>query len=362
VLLYHLRRVLFLDFSQLDHHNPLVSAGYLLTSFGHQSVVVFFVMSGYLVGGSVLRKVDSERWSWKKYLLSRLTRLYVVLLPALLLGGALDRAGTQFVGTQADYARLTLDQKVRADTTLPTMVANCLFLQNIKLPRTGGYSFPVFGSNGPLWSLSNEFWYYMAFPLIALLLDKGRSWQVRAACGSGLLAWGWFVGSDIAFLGIPWLMGVAIARFPPFPLRGRWIRGIAIGVALGLFAAALPVAAMSDQLGWFADALLGPFVAFLIWVILHCATAPLPSIYVKVAQRSARSSYTLYLTHFPLLIFLKAYLHLPRGVPTWHLLLISVGLLAVILSCSQLVYEIFEKHTDGLRRWIKPYVMRERTA
>jgi hypothetical protein len=35
-----------------------------------------------------------------------------------------------------------------------------------------------------------------------------------------------------------------------------------------------------------------------------------------------------------------------------------MGLLAAIFLYAQLVYELFEKHTDQVRNWIKPYVMR----
>jgi peptidoglycan/LPS O-acetylase OafA/YrhL len=358
VLLYHWRRLLFLDYSEIGHHNPLIASAYLISGLGEQWVIVFFVLSGYLVGGSVLRSVAAGRWSWRGYLLTRLTRLYIVLLPALLLGGILDCAGMHLSGTQAHYASLTLDRTVKADLTLPTLAANCLFLQNIKLPGMGGHSRPVYGSNGPLWSLCNEFWYYLAFPLLVFLFAKGRIWWIRVTCGLGLVAWVLFVGSNIVFLGIPWLMGVLVVYLPPFPARGPWMRGIATGSALTLFAVGLPVAARTNHFGWIADALLGLIVTFLIWVTLHCATAPLPPVYVKIAQRSSHSSYTLYLVHFPILVFLIALLHMPRAVPNWHMFLLSMGLLVAIFLYAQLVYEIFEKHTAQVRNWIKPYVMR----
>lgn len=34
---------------------------------------------------------------------------------------------------------------------------------------------PIFGSNGPLWSLANEFWYYVLFSLAAF--DIGNNWR-----------------------------------------------------------------------------------------------------------------------------------------------------------------------------------------
>src|SRR3954454_24406268 len=54
-----------------------VSAAPEAITWGHEAVVVFFVLSGYLVGGSVLRDIKLQRWSWQKYLTLRLTRLCV---------------------------------------------------------------------------------------------------------------------------------------------------------------------------------------------------------------------------------------------------------------------------------------------
>jgi peptidoglycan/LPS O-acetylase OafA/YrhL len=208
--------------------------------------------------------------------------------------------------------------------------------------------------------LSNEFWYYLAFPLLVLLLAKARSWRVRVACGLGLVAWGWFVGSEIALLGISWLMGVLIVYLPAFPAHRLRMRGLATGAALAMLGGGLVLSKTWHSLT--SGLVLGLAVTLLIWVTLHCATAPLPSSYVRVARRSARSSYTLYLVHFPLLIFLKASLHLPRALPNWHLCLVGVGLLVGILLYAQLVYEVFEKNTDRVRNWIKPYVMGGKAA
>jgi peptidoglycan/LPS O-acetylase OafA/YrhL len=365
VLISHWRMAFFVDNPLRFRQAPLRGAAYLVSGLGHQWVIVFFVMSGYLVGGSVLRSVDSGRWSWRGYLLSRLTRLYLVLVPALILGGALDWAGMHFRGTEANYnggdRTGSLCWNVRSSLSLKVLVANGLFLQTISLPGMHGERVPVFGSNGPLWSLSNEFWYYLAFPLLVLLWKKAQTWWTRASYMLGLVGLGWFVGADIAELGIPWLMGALIVYAPPFPARGPRIRGLAIVAALALFGGGL-VLGFRGGVALAPDLVLGLIVTLLIWVTQCCATAPLPSGYVKVARRSARSSYTLYLTHFPCVIFLKASLHLPRAVPSWHVLPVSAGLLVVILLYSQLVYELFEKHTDRVRNWIKPSVMQRQTA
>lgn len=165
VCLSHLRDFFFQDYPKLPHHNLLLAA-YFISGLGHQWVIVFFVLSGYLVGGSVLRSFSLNRWSWRNYLLNRLTRLYVVLIPGLLFGGLLDVAGIHLFGPGGIYSGQTgtheLTFAVLNRLSVPILVGNYAFLQGIYVP--------TFGSNGPQWSLANEFWYYRVFPLLACAL------------------------------------------------------------------------------------------------------------------------------------------------------------------------------------------------
>lgn len=360
VLLNHWRDAFFVDYPKLPYRNALDAVFYFATGLGHQWVIVFFVLSGYLVGGSVLRSVDGDRWSWRSYLLARLTRLYVALLPALLLGGTLDWVGMRWPGTAWVYTGQSgmraLVANVHSTLTLPILITNGLFLQTIALPGMNGRTVPVFGSNGVLWSLSNEFWYYMAFPILVFLLSRGRKWQTRAACALGLLLWGWFVGSGIVLLGISWVMGAMIAILPRVSIVKPSIRILAIVAGLATLGAGLVLAKMHDGAIVF-DLMMGSAVTALIWVTLCCGTSPLPNAYVRVSRRAARSSYTLYLVHLPLVIFLKASLHLDRAEPGWKMMLMCGAILLGVVVYAQLVYEVFEKNTDRIRNWIKPYVM-----
>ena len=223
------------------------------------------------------------------------------------------------------------------------------------------YPVPTFGSNGALWSLSYEFWYYLAFPVLVLLLAHEPVLEDARPSR----AWVFWPGDGLSdrvslLLGITWLMGALITFLPAFPARRPWTRRLAIVLALAVFGAGLVLSKLLDSLS--ADLVLGLAVTAMIWVTLKCATAPLPAFYVHAARRAAHSSYTLYLVHLPLLIFLKATLHLPRAYPGWHVYLVAAGVLAAILLYAQLVYEAFEKNTDRVRRWIRPYVMSQRAA
>lgn len=99
----HLRALLFVEFNAVDRKSAGVKAAYFLDGFGHLAVMVFFVLSGYLISASVIRAHAQGRWSWSWYGLNRATRLYVVLIPALLLTVVWDQAGMRLWGSGTVY-------------------------------------------------------------------------------------------------------------------------------------------------------------------------------------------------------------------------------------------------------------------
>lgn len=369
VMFAHWWDAFYANYDSLPSRNPLLVVPYLYCSFGHAWVIVFFVLSGYLVGGSVLRARRDGRWSWRSYLITRCTRLYVVLVPALLLGGALDWAGMHQTGAETIYSGHSgmgaFYFNAYPNLTLKAF-GDCLLFLDVKAA-------PGFGSNGPLWSLPHEFWYYMGFPLLVIALSKRGHLWTRMGSGVGFLAWAAFVGGYKLVLFPVWLAGVVILFLPSLPKRSPWNEPLIRRFAIVLSFVVLLVGFVLKARGvlfpdthltigrshWhppISDLLLTPAVVLLIWVLLHCATGPLRASYVWLAQRAANSSYTVYLVHFPAIIFLKAFFHLPRAVPSWQILPFNLTLLVIVFLYAQAVYFIFERNTDRVRKWIKPYV------
>ena len=64
----------------------------MLTTQGHNAVVVFFVISGFWIVRSVMRAGDA--YYFRDYMIARGTRLWIVLLPALVIGAFLDSVGS----------------------------------------------------------------------------------------------------------------------------------------------------------------------------------------------------------------------------------------------------------------------------
>src|ERR1700742_1036888 len=93
VCLFHWRYLLFVDYSQITAYRVPLKYFYLVTSTSRQAVIVFFVLSGYLISSSIFRLERRAAWSWRLYLTHRLVRLWIVLFPALLLGFLWDSMG-----------------------------------------------------------------------------------------------------------------------------------------------------------------------------------------------------------------------------------------------------------------------------
>lgn len=140
---------------------------YLISGAGHQAVMIFFILSGCVIAHVIQSMNDRDAWSWRAYFGARLIRLWVVLIPALVLTAAWDFLGISFESfAQPIYSGTgfgnVMNQPVSEASGVLDFLGNVLFLQTIAVP--------TFGSNGPLWSIAFEFVYYLAYPALAIAL------------------------------------------------------------------------------------------------------------------------------------------------------------------------------------------------
>jgi peptidoglycan/LPS O-acetylase OafA/YrhL len=344
----HLRAFFFVTFPELQSPGILAKAFYLVTGLGHQSVMIFFVLSGYLVGGSVLTALEKGKWSWKSYLLRRMSRLWVVLIPALVLTLLWDKIGYAHApaGYEGAYRAIYNTGPTPtgpAEWSLPLFFGNMGFLQTI--------SIPCFGTNSPLWSLANEFWYYLLLPLLLTVFLPGRLLvrvpSLLAAAGIIL-----FLPPTVLFGGVIWLSGVAVfflirkASVRPIVTHPLWL-GLGLLLTVGML-----LATRLGTMGWGGDLSLGLACAVLV-AGLAC-TSSANSLYGKMSAWMSDISYTLYLVHFPLMAFVFfVFFHGKQIVPNSVTSLCFVGLLSVTLAYSIGIWWLFERNTDEVRVFVE---------
>lgn len=311
---------------------------YFFSAQGEASVWIFLVLSGYLVGGSVLHRRSAGTWSWSDYLLRRGTRLWVVLVPALVLTYLCDawRGDSPVVsaGAMSNQGSFPHDGL--------TLLGNLCFLQDIVVPP--------FGSNTPLWSLAYEAWFYVLFPAVLESFGDRTRWRpFRAACrclGFALLAVVILrlIGPRGWWLALPWLLGAGLARWEQSrPGQGgacpRLLPWVGLAASLGV-APFLPSALRPGALVLIALASVA-----LVWSETARPTLPrfLPTWLGSI-------SYTLYATHMPMAVLVTSALASPlmhvSGPGRWGVVL--AGTVALV-ALAAILWWLFERRTDAIR-------------
>jgi peptidoglycan/LPS O-acetylase OafA/YrhL len=178
-----------------------VSGGlfYQAANFGPAAVDIFFVLSGFVIAHSVTgRPADAAG-----YAVARLSRLWSVVVPALLLTLVLDAIGSRI--DPGFYAGIP---QFRPDVGWISYPAALVFLNEVWF---GAWQ-P--GSNLPYWSLGFEPWYYACFGVLAFAPARWRLGGVAVL----LLA----AGPKVAVLFPLWLLGVAGHRLCCRPAPPLW--------------------------------------------------------------------------------------------------------------------------------------------
>lgn len=344
VLGRHWRNIFFVDFPEVHHYKLLLAIPYLLTALGHQAVLVFFLLSGFLIGGSVVRAVDCGRFRWDMYLTRRVSRLWLVLLPALLLTLLCDHIGVASGRAPLLYAGAGFNHmvpNVSQTTSAGTFLGNMLFLQNI--------SSPAFGSNGALWTLSLEFWYYILFMLGYLAFARGTRQTLRVMYAALLILVAIFLGGANLSLLPVWLGGAVLLKVKPLRVSSRVRRWTCLPfLMLTLAIARSPYTEGSVP----ADYAFAAIALGWMWVQMSATEpAPLTSRYVRLTRWFSRMAFTLYAVHGPVLVLAAA---LCLGDRRWTATvshgLCATGVLAGVLGFAYLFARATEFQTERVRK------------
>jgi peptidoglycan/LPS O-acetylase OafA/YrhL len=260
---------------------------------GHEAVVVFFVLSGYVIAHATMRPNVTA----STYIIHRLARIVPVAWLALLLAVPLA---------------LVLVPNVDLNETLRSTALNALFIAQ------SGWAFVEAPLNPPFWSLNYEVWYYVIF---GCWIFAPRRWRVLLTCFALLGA-----GPKIVFLFPVWLYGVWLyRRMPRFGVKlallvffitmvagglGTWLN-ISDHLRSALYTAFPPAWRLHYSTQFLYDLTLGMVVTLNFAAV--AALAPLLSVSPKLAKViRVLSGYTfsLYVFHSPLLELLTKGLHI----------------------------------------------------
>jgi peptidoglycan/LPS O-acetylase OafA/YrhL len=323
-----------------------------LSAYGHSAVVVFFVLSGYVIA----YVVDTREQSARSYAIARAARIYSVVIPAVVLALLLDSLGAAI--NPATY----VGQSPR-DWWVVRLLATVTFMN-----EPWGVSITAF--SGPFWSVAYEAWYYILFGIYTFWQGPGR----RLVLGVAAV----LSGPKVLLLMPIWLLGVWVYRSRPAKNLGRVSASMLFGLTIAAIAAYhvtggpdylrgivgqlvgpdFQIERMTWSGEFIGDYVLGALVALNFIAFRSCAPV-FDRVLLPIARPirwAASYTFSLYLFHRPLILFFTALIHGdPRTSGFYYgvvvLVLVSVVALGSVTEHRKSWFKrIFERGLDGARR------------
>ncbi|NVM74434.1 peptidoglycan/LPS O-acetylase OafA/YrhL/predicted ATP-grasp superfamily ATP-dependent carboligase [Duganella sp. SG902] len=311
-----------------------------LSDHGHAAVIVFFVLSGYVIAHITATRETTPLDYWA----SRLARLYSLALPAVLLTPVLDLLGEAM-------APQFYDGRTTHDLGWLRILASLAFLN-----ETWTLSIMSF-SNVPYWSLCYEFWYYVLFAILAF--TRGRKRLLYASAAMML------IGPKILLLAPVWATGVLLQRWNALKHVGRrpaaalLLASCAAYVlfhAYGLTEAGsawlrqLIGAHWHQQLAFsryfITDYLLALIVAC-HFIAVRALSPPLQAV-APLVRAAAACTFSIYLLHQPLIQFYAALFNGDPSGPGFYLLTMAAVFASIIA-----IAVATERQRHHWRHWIR---------
>lgn len=345
VVLFHTRHL-------LDPQNSaMVKAVF---SPGYLAVGLFFVLSGFVLYHVYHYTDFSQGRSKKQFLLNRIARLYPVYLLSFLADA--PRALSYFLSGETPAGALKASAAAGAYLTMT----------QAWLPRLAS------AWNPPAWSLSNEFCFYLLFPLLLPVVKKiPRARVVGAAltCYGICLAANGSLGLFAQHSGHPTLWYTYFKFFPFLRLPefvfglllahglrvgaiGPPVRpgGATLGFGLGVIAMLVAPQLFPDRIGLqliLHNGVLIPAYALLIWCLLCPKSPSTRALSTPALTLLGGGSYALYLLHMPLLEIAARFASQVGWEKGWGLFSVYL-VLSISLSCA-----VFLGVEQPARKWIR---------
>jgi peptidoglycan/LPS O-acetylase OafA/YrhL len=345
VFLGHLRTLFFKNYWE-----GLPGTGkdifYFFTGFGHEAVMVFFVLSGFFITGTIVKSRESGKFVFFDYGLDRLVRLWIVLIPGLALTFIADRIGLHWFGSNPMY-KGTLEFMghihVADHLNLKTFLGNAFFTQTILVS--------TFGSNAPLWSLSNEFWYYVLFPVILFVFYNKKLLKKTVFLIAAVLIT-FFIGKNIMLYFSIWLLGSVLYFLKEnLPAPSAIIRNSILVVGLAAFILCFYKLRTGGETDWQKDFMSGIVTGILCYAGLF-ADIRSKAIH-QFSSFFSSISYSLYVIHLPLCILAVSILGGSQGDWTSGSFFTYLFIAVVIFGVVVIFWYFFESRYRQVRTFIK---------
>jgi peptidoglycan/LPS O-acetylase OafA/YrhL len=348
VAVSHIRQNFIAGNEQEAHHGIIATIVFSVADFGGAAVMVFFVLSGFLVGGKALDLFQSSSVArdWPHFLVDRFSRTFVVLWPALALAGGAVLL-LRVIAPDAPFMTSAhwgpaLYRPINGDISVQSWLGAAALVN--------GLASPMLQINGPLWSLAFEWFYYMA--ALALILGIRGVFSVGAVAimvyAVILLGLGLIFNSDMIVWTLVWIMGVA-SRF-------AFDHGILSGTRLRIGSLVILLTVLvENHIHGVSNLLIGLATAFVIanrdWASWKIGAS--------WGEKLAGFSYSFYLTHFPITVAILGMLY-RCGITAQRLPLngVSLAIMLVTLAIAVVAARLFALVTEDRTRDVRDFLLR----
>ena len=305
------------------------------------AVVIFFILSGYLISNSISYKIATDKnYSFRYYFIDRFSRIYSAFIPALLFILVIDFISKSL----SPYTYLYSDA-----FNTKTLIGNVFMFQDFPFLKYINYRITSFGSGRPLWTLAIEWWIYLWFGVLMIKIIKNKPSLLTLACFGFLCivpAYNLFTGRGHG-LTMFWLFGVLIGivydKYKTIRLSNV-SKTVILLFVLGL-AGLRVIMTMEEYDPIFAFLLAG---SLLIGMDL-CSKIKANKQVATIIRLVANYSYTLYLIHFSIFDFIITHY---KGNTDPHLLFL-IGFLGSNILALAIGYFTETKLTKFVKQKLK---------
>ncbi|WP_334645162.1 acyltransferase family protein [Escherichia marmotae] len=307
-------------------------AGFDVFPGGFIGVDVFFVISGYLITGIIFTQIDKEKFSFINFMFSRISRLYPSLLFTLLF---------VFIGCFLIYSPADF-MNVQSSAVYALLSASNIFFAN-----RSGY-FDTSSEINPLlhtWSLGVEQQFYLVWPLLILSVFFVKRSLVPilliAVSIMSLLASQWAT-TNMQTEGYYWMPfrvfelsfgGIAFFIAKSYKFSSA-IKEIMMTAGLVLIVGSAIVFSSGSQFPGY-NAMI-PVSGAILCILSHDSRFVGKIVTNKVSVRIGLISYSIYLIHWPLIVFYKYWIF--REITNIE----KASIIAISIIMAFFMYELIE--------------------
>jgi peptidoglycan/LPS O-acetylase OafA/YrhL len=303
-----------------------------LFKFGHEAVIVFFVLSGFVIHlKQADRNYNFTNFKTVEYFKKRMLRIYPTLIVSFMVCIVLDYFSYLLTNTSllAAFAKYSYSS----------------FFYNLFLIPDA----PIWGDNFPIWSLKHEWFFYMLYPLLLWLSNKHIGLSILLIIG---LYASYALGFRIPYIGtaaytlLVWSFGCLLAYLYKNNNKIKWIPYFLV------LSFIYPSINKSYQYYPLLDLTFGLIMMGLLSIIILNKT-PIVNKILKNFAWLGSFSYSIYLLHSPFLNLYQTIIlnHQPNHKLPYHLWFVILSIV-ITLPIIYLIYYYTERFAINYKQKI----------